>query len=58
MSKEATCDECGVEMNNTNEICEDCIYWGCDLIDENEDKISERNGIPSEAKYDQEVSKI
>ena len=53
-----TCDNCGITMNNTNEICEDCIYWSCDLIDENEDKVSERDGIPTEAMYDKVTSKI
>ena len=37
-----TCDNCGINMNNTNEICEDCIYWSCDLIDENEDKVTSK----------------
>ena len=37
-----TCDICGITMNSKQEVCEDCIYWSCDLIDENEDKVSEQ----------------
>ena len=55
MSKEtSTCDECGVEMNNTNEICEDCISWSCSLIDE---ELAKENAA-AEAMYDREASKI
>ena len=58
-SETTTCDLCGTNMNGKAEVCEDCLYWSCSLIDEkNEDEISERHGIPTEAMYDKEVSKI
>ena len=57
LSETTTCDICGTPTNGKQEVCEDCIYWSCDLIDENEDKVSERDGIPTEAMYDREVAK-